>query len=457
VGSTGSSGIEQPPVIGAGEGWTFNPQQMTFTAYRTSQLGGAALQGLDWLPDSIQNLMHAIGGNPTSGGWAPSIWQNYAAGETTVYLTSPTGQTQVFWQGSGNSIPEVELAGVTAFQRTVLGGWEGANPNFITALQNSTPTTFPQLWALVAQFYPAAPADTPAAPAAASAPVDPPATPVAASAPVDSPAAPAAPMSTAGGANNATGVAEANGVTGVTGTTGPTSNTGATGAKGLTGATGTTGTTGSTGGTGATGATGITGTTGATGSIGATGDTGATGASGATGSPGATGTNNATAPTGATGAAAAAGATGPTEPVGAVAAAGATGPTEQPPPGPSSTVDPPAIRISSTTLSPGNSSAKMAFLHGENPDAWIQSPQGPPQSSSIATSAPNDPNKIGNVAAGVQLDLAKEFLGGISGVTPPLGDGAGLPKPEPTPPGSPSPSIDDNQPTVPGVFKPNGS
>jgi hypothetical protein len=91
----------------------------------------------------------------------------------------------------------------------------------------------------------------------------------------------------------------------------------------------------------------------------------------------------------------------------------------------------------------------MAFIHGETPDAWIQSPQGQPQSSSIALSAP---------IAGVQLDLARQFLGGISSVTPQsASDSTGLPKPESTPPGSPNPSIDDSQPTVPGVFKPNGS
>jgi len=126
--------------------------------------------------------------------------------------------------------------------------------------------------------------------------------------------------------------------------------------------------------------------------------------------------------------------------------------------GATSAVDPPAIGITPTTLSLGVEQAKMAFIPGEGPDAWIQSSQGRPPSSSVAMSAPSDPKTIGSLVTGVQLDLAKELLGGIAGPTPQqASDSTGLPKPEPAPPGSPTPSIDESQPAVPGVFKPNGS
>jgi hypothetical protein len=100
----------------------------------------------------------------------------------------------------------------------------------------------------------------------------------------------------------------------------------------------------------------------------------------------------------------------------------------------------------------------MAFIQGGNPDAWLQSAQSLPQSSPTAMSAPNDPSMVGSLVAGVQLDLGREILGGVTSVTPQsASDATGLPKPEPAPPGSPSPSTDDSQQPVPGVFKPNGS
>jgi hypothetical protein len=121
--------------------------------------------------------------------------------------------------------------------------------------------------------------------------------------------------------------------------------------------------------------------------------------------------------------------------------------------------DPPAIEITPTTLSSGMPQTKMAFISGEGPDEWIQSPANQPQALSIAMSTPDDPATIGTLVAGVQLDLAKEILHGVSDVTPQYGTGsAGLQLHATKPAGSPpSLSIEDSQRTPSGMIKPNGS
>jgi hypothetical protein len=125
----------------------------------------------------------------------------------------------------------------------------------------------------------------------------------------------------------------------------------------------------------------------------------------------------------------------------------------------SASVDSDAIGITPTTLSSGTPQPKMAFIPGENPDAWMQGSQDQPVPSSTATSALTNPATISSLIGGVQLDLAKDVLAGASGVAPQnTSDAAGMVSRDPTAQGSPpSPTIDDNQRSVSGVIKPNGS
>jgi len=101
----------------------------------------------------------------------------------------------------------------------------------------------------------------------------------------------------------------------------------------------------------------------------------------------------------------------------------------------------------------------MAFMSGENSDAWMQASQSQPPASSIATSALTNPGTVSSLIAGVQLDLAKDILASASGATAQVAsDGAGMVSRDPTAQGSPpSPTLDDSQRSVSGVIKPNGS
>ncbi len=383
---------------------------MQYSTYRTSQAGGGALQGLEWVPQSIEAMMGLIGGRPTNGAWAPNVWQNYNIGQTTVYLISPAGQSEQVWQGGGNSIPAIEAAAVEAFRRTVQGGWEGADPDVIAAVVNSTATTYQEMLAVIEQAQ---------------------------SASASSEEASALMYALAGGDTGATGAAGPTGAAGETASNGASIETGATG----TGSTGTQGATGSTAATESAGNSGATGTIGATGASGVAGATGAVGATGSTSTDGNTRAAEQTDPPQST----------PTDrqadPLDEESSAGEI-PTDWP-----------AIEITPETLSSGMPQTKMAFLGDARPSEFLQNLENQAPIPLHTMSMPDDSATIGSLAAGVQLDLAKEILHGISDGTTQYGIGSpGVQPHDAAPAGSlPSFAHEDGGRGPNGMIKPNGS
>lgn len=121
----GGGGYKMPPLVGASTQWSYNSALGGFANSESSQFGGQA-PGAYGVPAQQMALFEMLGGiKDPSQVWGNAVWQNYREGQTTAYVISPTGSSQQWWQGSGNSVPWVQQAGAQSALLSIYGGAVG--------------------------------------------------------------------------------------------------------------------------------------------------------------------------------------------------------------------------------------------------------------------------------------------------------------------------------------------